>query len=183
MRWPRLLLALIFVPLAACAVNSRSAVITTAHMPYTLDAGDVLAVTVYGDESLSKSFRVDDSGAISFPLVGPVTVRGRTPAAAASAIAAALTHGFMRNPSVTAQIESYRPIYVQGAVKTGGQFAYVPGMSVRAAVSTAGGYSETADSGHATLYRKDGDVTVKSTVKPDFPVYPGDTIVIAERWL
>ena len=89
----------------------------------------------------------------------------------------------MRNPNVSVEIDTYRPFFIQGAVKTGGQFAYVPGMTVRAAVSTAGGYSDTANRNRVTVYRKRGDQIDKANVDLDFPIYPGDTIVVAERWL
>jgi polysaccharide export outer membrane protein len=56
-------------------------------------------------------------------------------------------------------------------------------MTVRAAVSTAGGYSDTANRSRAMIYRKDGEQMQKAGVDLDFPIYPGDTIVIAERWL
>jgi polysaccharide export outer membrane protein len=56
-------------------------------------------------------------------------------------------------------------------------------MTVRAAVSTAGGYSDTAQRQRATIYRKIGDQMQKSVVDLDFPIFPGDTIVISERWL
>ena len=88
----------------------------------------------------------------------------------------------MRSPNVAAEIDMYRPFFIQGAVKNGGQFPYVPGMTVRAAVSTAGGYSDTANRNRATIYRKQGDDMAKQTVDLDFPIYPGDTVVVPERW-
>ncbi|HVY52522.1 MAG TPA: polysaccharide biosynthesis/export family protein [Devosia sp.] len=184
MRWLQLLLVLLLVPLAACSLNGKmSSYPVEASGPYTLDGGDVIAVAVYGDDSLSKTYKVDDTGTVSLPLVGPVPVRGLTVNQAAGAIAAALANGFMRNPNVAVQIDTYRPFYIQGAVKNGGQFAYVPGMTIRAAISTAGGYSDTANRSRATIYRRQGAQMIKSNVGLDFPIYPGDTIVIAERWL
>ena len=56
-------------------------------------------------------------------------------------------------------------------------------MTVRAAISTAGGFSDTADRGRAIVYRRQGKEMVKGVVGLDFPIYPGDTIVISERWL
>lgn len=183
MRWLQLLFLLLAVPLAACSLNGRVAAYPTPeHGAYLLDAGDVIAVSVYGDDSLSKTYKVDDSGMIAVPLIGPVTVRGLTVNQAAAAIAAALANGFMRDPNVAVQIDTYRPFYIQGAVKGAGQFPYVPGMTIRAAVSTAGGYSDTANRNRATIYRRVGERTVKTNVGLDFPIYPGDTIVIAERW-
>ena len=48
---------------------------------------------------------------------------------------------------------------------------------------TAGGYSDTADRNRAIIYRPQGKQMVKGIVGLDFPIYPGDTIVISERWL
>lgn len=184
MRWLQLCLVLLLVPLAACSLNGKvSTYPAEVTSPYALDGGDVIAVSVYGDDTFGKTYKVDDTGTVALPLVGPISVRGLTVKQAAGAIAAALANGFMRNPSVTVQIDTYRPFYIQGAVKNGGQFAYVPGMTIRAAVSTAGGYSDTANRNRATIYRKQGEQMIKTSVGLDFPIYPGDTIVIGERWL
>jgi polysaccharide export outer membrane protein len=55
-------------------------------------------------------------------------------------------------------------------------------MTVRAAISTAGGFRETADRGRAIVYRRQGEQMVKGTVDLDYPIYPGDTVVVIERW-
>jgi polysaccharide export outer membrane protein len=110
-------------------------------------------------------------------------VRGLTTVQAAAAIAAALANGFMRDPNVAAEIDTYRPFFIQGAVKNAGQYPYVSGMTVRAAVSTAGGYTDTANSNRVTIYRKLGGQMAKQSVDLDYPIYPGDTLVVPERWL
>jgi len=186
MHWLRLLLVVFVLPLAlaGCALNGRpSTYLVETKGPYALDTGDVVRVTVYGEAELTKSYRVDDAGSLALPLVGAINVRGKTTQMAAAAITAALAAGYIREPSVAVEIETYRPFYIQGAVKNGGQFPYVYGMSVRAAVSTAGGFSDTADRSKAIVYRRQGKEMVKGTVNLDFPIYPGDTIVISERWL
>ncbi len=184
MRWLRLLLFLLVLPLAACAINGKpSTYLVAVKGPYALDTGDVVRVSVYGEAELSRSYRVDDGGALALPLIGSVPVRGKTTQMAAAEITAALAAGFIREPSVAVEIETYRPFYIQGAVKTGGQFPYVYGMTVRAAISTAGGFSDTADRTKAIVYRRQGKEMVKGIVGLDFPIYPGDTLVVSERWL
>ncbi|MBN9311173.1 MAG: polysaccharide export protein [Devosia sp.] len=184
MRWLRLLLLLLLVPLAACATNGAPAsYLVEVKGPYALDTGDVVRVSVYGEAELTKSYRVDDGGALAIPLVGAVKVRGRTTQQAAAAITAALAAGYIREPSVAVEIDTYRPFFIQGAIKNGGQFPYVYGMTVRAAISTAGGYAESADRTRAAIYRRQGDQMVKGLVNLDFPVYPGDIIVVSERGL
>jgi polysaccharide export outer membrane protein len=184
MRWLQLFLLLVLLPLGACSLNGKT---TTYSLEprnvYTLGGGDVIRVKVYGDETVTGTYKVDDAGTVSMPLVGQLPVAGMTTAQTAGAIAAALANGFVRNPDVAVEIETYRPFFIQGAVRGGGQFPYVSGMTVRAAVSTAGGYSDTAQRQRATIYRKVGGTMQKSVVDLDFPIYPGDTIVISERWL
>jgi polysaccharide export outer membrane protein len=184
MRWLRLFFVLLLLPLAGCALNARpSTYLVEVKGPYALDTGDVVRVTVYGEPEVTKSYRVDDAGAISLPLIGTIPVRGLTTQMAAASITAALANGYIRDPSVAVEIETYRPFFIQGAVKNGGQFPYVYGMTVRAAVATAGGFGETADRTRAIVYRRQGKEMVKGAVRLDFPIYPGDTVVILERWL
>lgn len=184
MRWLQLCLLLVLLPLAACSLNGKTTTYSLeTRSVYTLGGGDAIRVKVYGDDTVTGSYKVDDAGTVSLPLVGQIHVEGRTTAETAAAIAAALANGFVRNPDVAVEIETYRPFFIQGAIKLGGQFPYVSGMTVRQAVSTAGGYSDTANRQRATIYRKVGEQMQKSVVDLDFPIYPGDTIVIAERWL
>lgn len=178
MRWLQLCLVLILMPLAACAANRTSVVDLTIAGPYLVEAGDVLRVSVYGEESLSKTYKVDGAGQISFPLAGPITVRGKTSTQVSGAVAAALS-GFMRHPDVSVEIDTYRPFYIQGGVASAGQYAFVPGMTVRAAISTAGGFEGGTDGpNRVTIYRTINGQIVKSSVDLDFPIYPGDTIIV-----
>jgi polysaccharide biosynthesis/export protein len=174
---------LLLVPLAACALNGRpDAHLASEQPPYLLDTGDVVRLTVYGEADLTRSFRVEDSGALSLPLVGQVQVRGKTTQMASAAISAALAAGYIREPSVAVEIETYRPFYIQGAVKNSGQYPYVYGMTVRAAISTAGGYAEATERAAVVIHRRVGGRMVKGVAGQDFPVFPGDTIVVGSRF-
>ena len=182
MRSLRQLSLLLLLLLAGCAVSPRTEYLPAAHQePYALDTGDVVRVSVYGEPELTNSYRVDDSGALSLPLVGNVPVRGKTTQSAAIAITSALKSGFIREPSVAVEIETYRPFYIQGGVVSGGQYAYVYGMTLRAAISTAGGFSDLTAPKHATLYRRVGDETLETVVTMDFLIRPGDSIVVPGR--
>lgn len=182
MRWLRLVALLAVVAVAGCATTASESYLLEPEGPYRLDTGDAVRLTVYGEEQLSDVFRVDDAGQLSLPLVGAVAVRGLTTREAAAQIGAVLAQGFIRTPDVAVEVAEYRPFYIQGEVAGSGQYPYVYGMTVRAAVSTAGGYTDTANRTLAVVYRRQGDTMVKGRVGLDFQIYPGDTVVIEERF-
>jgi polysaccharide export outer membrane protein len=72
---------------------------------YRLDAGDKLRIVVYGQEGLT--YAIDASGSTTMPLIGSVPARGRTQARLASEITAKLRNGYIRDPSVAVEIESF----------------------------------------------------------------------------
>ena len=149
---------------------------------YRLDAGDKLRVVVYGQEGLTNTYAIDAGGSITMPLIGPVPARGRTPAGLAAAITAKLRNGYIRDPSVAVEIESYRPFFILGEVAAPGQYPYVPNMSVESAVAIAGGFSPRARRDSVTLTHADASGPMRVVVPLGTPVSPGDTVLVGERW-
>jgi polysaccharide export outer membrane protein len=154
----------------------------TYDAAYRLDAGDKLRVVVYGQEGLTNTYAIDAGGAITMPLIGAVPARGRTPAELASAIAGRLRGGYIRNPSVAVEIESYRPFFILGEVAAPGQYPYVPNMSVESAVAIAGGFSPRAKRDRVTLTHTDAYGSSRYVVPLGTPLSPGDTVFVGERW-
>jgi polysaccharide export outer membrane protein len=81
---------------------------------------------VYGQEGLTNTYLISAGGTITMPLIGAVPARGRTPQGLAAEISARLRNGFIREPSVAVEIESYRPFFILGEVQAPGQYPYVP---------------------------------------------------------
>ena len=151
-------------------------------LPYQLDAGDRLRVVVYGQEGLTNTYAISAGGTITMPLIGAVPARGRTPQGLASDIAARLRNGFIREPSVAVEVESYRPFFILGEVQAPGQYPYVPNMTAESAVAIAGGYSPRAKRDRVTLTHTDASGTSRVIVPPGTPISPGDTVLVGERW-
>ena len=149
---------------------------------YALDSGDKLRVVVFGQEGLSASYSVDTSGRITMPLIGAVNARGMTPAGLQQAIAAKLKNGFVREPHVAVEVELYRPFFILGEVTLPGQYPYVPNMTVETAVAIAGGYTPRAFKHKIEISKQVNGLTEKRVVSPNYPVRPGETVHIAERW-
>jgi polysaccharide export outer membrane protein len=160
----------------------------TAPMPvahetaYRLDAGDRLRIVVYGQEGLTNTYAIDAGGSITMPLIGSVPARGRTPAGLASEIAGKLRKGYIREPSVAVEIESYRPFFILGEVQAPGQYPYVPNMSVESAVAIAGGFSPRAMRDRVTLTHTDSSGSMRVVVPLGTGLSPGDTVLVGERW-
>jgi polysaccharide export outer membrane protein len=149
---------------------------------YTLDSGDRLRVVVFGQEGLSSSYSVDSSGRITMPLIGAVHARGMTTAGLQQAIVAKLKNGFVREPHVAVEVETYRPFFILGEVTLPGQYPYVPNMSVETAVAIAGGYTPRAFKYRIEVSRPVNGMIERKVVSAAYPVRPGDTINISERW-
>jgi polysaccharide export outer membrane protein len=151
-------------------------------MPYHLDAGDRLRVVVYGQEGLTNTYSISAGGTITMPLIGAVPARGRTPQGLAGEIAARLRNGFIREPSVAVEIESYRPFFILGEVQAPGQYPYVPNMTAESAVAIAGGFSPRARKDRVTITHSDASGTSRVIMPPGTPISPGDTVLVGERW-
>jgi polysaccharide export outer membrane protein len=151
-------------------------------MPYHLDAGDRLRVVVYGQEGLTNTYSISAGGTITMPLIGAVPARGRTPQGLAAEITARLRNGFIREPSVAVEIESYRPFFILGEVQAPGQYPYVPNMTAESAVAIAGGFSPRARKDRVTITHSDASGTSRVIMPPGTPISPGDTVLVGERW-
>jgi polysaccharide export outer membrane protein len=149
---------------------------------YRLDAGDKLRVVVYGQEGLTNTYAIDAGGTITMPLIGQVPARGRTPAALAAEIAARLRRGYIREPSVAVEIETYRPFFILGEVAAPGQYPYVPNMTVESAIAIAGGFSPRAKRDMVTLTHSDAGGAARYEVPLGISLGPGDTVLVGERW-
>ena len=150
--------------------------------PYTLDSGDKLRIVVFGQDALSNNYTVDAQGQVMLPLVGGVEARGLTTAQLAGAITGRLKSGFVRDPSVAVEIETYRPFFVLGEVTFPGQYPFVPNMTVENAIAIAGGFTPRASKDKVTITRKVQGVPTHTALPLRYPIRPGDTVEISERW-
>ncbi len=149
---------------------------------YRLDAGDKLRVVVYGQEGLTNTYTIDASGSITMPLIGQVPARGRSPASLAAEISGRLRNGYIREPSVAVEIESYRPFFILGEVQAPGQYPYVPNMTVESAIAIAGGFSPRARRDLVTVTHTDASGVARYVVPLGTALGPGDTVQVGERW-
>ena len=154
----------------------------TGHEPYLLDTGDRLRVFVYGQPNLSRLYTVDQVGNIAVPLIGSVRARGRTTVELERTIAARLGREYVKDPQVTVDVAQNRPFFILGEVRLPGQYPFVSGMTVEQAVAIGGGYSERASRRSYRITRKLGALVDQIEAPGDYPLCPGDTVYVYERF-
>jgi polysaccharide export outer membrane protein len=116
--------------LFAAAASDADVSTTTSVDEYQLGAQDRINVIVFGAETFSGEFAVDESGAIAVPLLGPVPAANRTPRQLEEDLEARLRETYMRDPHVTVSVLEMRShgISVLGAVNAPGVHQ-VPGKA------------------------------------------------------
>jgi polysaccharide export outer membrane protein len=85
-------------------------------------------------------------------------------------------------PGDTVFIPQAPKVFVSGEVRNPGAYSYAPGMTVRQAISLAGGFTEHASSGRLRVVRQSDGKAREIKVKIDDVVKPGDTLVVKESW-
>lgn len=166
----------------AAAPQAYASAPANAGQAYTLDSGDKLRVVVFGQDGITNSYMVDAGGNISLPLIGTVPARGYSTQQLSRMITERLKQGYVREPHVSVDVESYRPFFILGEVTNPGQYPYVPNMTAETAIAIAGGFAPRAQKGKVEISRNLPGQQFKGDVPTSFALKPGDTIVVKERW-
>ena len=151
---------------------------------YELGPQDKLAVTVFGEDELTRSVTVDADGGFDFPYIGRVKAAGLTVRGLQAELQQRLgpPRGPLVSPQVTVEIESYRTqyVHVQGAVSNPGMVAMTGAMSLMEAISKAG--SPTQDAGPYVLIhrRQPGTTGDQPVVKPGASTQPPQRVALAD---
>ncbi|MBG9390076.1 polysaccharide export protein EpsE [Caenimonas aquaedulcis] len=189
----KLLQTILAVALAASAAvaGAQNAPKALASNDYKLGAGDTIKIQVYQNPDLSMEARVSESGSISYPLVGSVSVGGLTISDAEKKIAAALKQkDILKQPQVNINVAQVRgnQVSVVGQVNRPGRIPLETfNMRVSEVIAAAGGISPTGDetvvvSGmrNGQPFRKEVDLGAMNAGQQvdDVIIMSGDTISV-----
>ena len=171
------LLVTVFLLSPLVAESSSQSVGATG---YRLGPNDVIRIQVFGEDDLSVESKIDGDGNIRLPLLGTVTVGGKTITELQGTLTERLAAGYVRNPRVTIHIVKHRNFYLSGGVKSPGGYSYEEGLNVQKAISLAGGLTEKSERGALHILRRIGGQEETLPVQLDTLVLPDDIIVVAE---
>lgn len=158
---------------------------------YRLLPGDLINISVWGEDQLNSDVRVLPDGSISFPLAGRVNVKGKTTTQVERSLAARLKK-YIPEAQVSVIVSSPdgNRIYVLGQVKKPGAVVMPnASMTVTQALSMAGGLDRFARENKIKILRNTGEGQIQAQVRyqdiisgedltTNYQLMPGDTIVV-----
>jgi polysaccharide export outer membrane protein len=125
---------------------------------FLLGPEDVLTVTIWKNQDLSREVVVRPDGMISMPLVGDIQATGLSANLLAKRIAERLTE-YMASPIVFVQLKEVNSyfIYVLGEVARPGKYPLKSYANVMQGISLAGGFTVYAKKNKIKVLRVSGD--------------------------
>lgn len=179
--------------------------ISWAQDSYKIRSGDVLRVEVLEDQSLNRDVPVLPDGSIAFPLIGDVSVRGKSLAQVRQAIVSGLAPNFAAPPNVfvtvrqlAAQEETQSTgtfdVYVMGEVNRPGKVEVKYGTNLLQLLAESGGFTKFAatkriqlhrssSSGQTQVYQFNYKAIENGAAAQAIRLRSGDVVVVPERKL
>ena len=189
------LLILLVAMLGGWQAHDSDAIGATPTAPavdpgYRLGAEDVLLISVWKDEQLTREVVVRPDGMFSFPLVGDIQAEDRTVDEIRTDLVKRLTK-YIPNPNVSAAVTkvlSYK-IYVVGRVNKPGEYLIGHYTDVLQALSLAGGLTPFASENDIKVIRRlkgqqkvflfrYGDVRKGQDLEQNILLQRGDSIMV-----
>ena len=137
------LVVLLMVSVQGCTTHQKSiAKDTVQSNDFLLGPEDVLEITVWRNQDLSRQTVVRPDGMVSMPLIGDVQASGMTATQLAAKIADRLKE-FKESPAVSVsvkEVNSYN-VFILGEVQKPGKYQLKTHTSVLQAIALAGGFT------------------------------------------
>jgi protein involved in polysaccharide export with SLBB domain len=158
-------------------------ILPAANVANRIQAGNVVKVSVYGEDGLTGSYTVDPSGNIRMPLVGGLRAEGFTKDELEREITRRYASGnFLQDPKVIVDVVSFQPIYILGETLRPGAYPYSSGLNVLTALTLAGGPTYRA-SRSSILIQHAGETNWQEyPLTAAVTIAPGDLIRVPERY-
>lgn len=144
---------------------------------YYLGEGDQVNIAVAGEPDLTMRFMLDSAGVITFPYIGQLSLKGKTPEDVGAELTRRLSGDYLQNPMVTVTVSEFRKFFIMGEVRKADGYAWAPGLTVEKAIALGGGFTDRADKKDLNL-RLAGSNQLLENVDPRHSVHAGDTVIV-----
>lgn len=174
--------SLLGVALLFGLLSGAGAVAQSGNAVYRLAPGDQINIVVFGESDLSMTFRLNDTGTLSYPFLGELKLEGLSVGEVEQLITEGLKGPYLVNPDVTVSIGEYRAFFVNGEVRRPGAFPYQPGLTLEKAIALAGGFTERASRNKVEVIRGSEPGAAARRIKLAEPVFAGDVITVQQSF-
>ena len=159
---------------------------------YIIGAEDVLEITVWRNQDLSKTVQVRPDGRISMPIIRDITAVGKTPSQLAEEMTNKLKE-YVQNPVVAVSLKEVHSsnIFVLGEVVRPGRYPLLSKTTLLQGVTIAGGFTPIAARNQIVIFRctesapgmkrltaSYDDIVLRGGITENFELKSGDTVVI-----
>ena len=129
--------------------------------PYIIGPGDILDISNWKDESLTKAVVVLPDGKISFPLIGVFQAAGKSIPELKSEIQSEIIK-YVPDPVLTVEVRQVNSmlIYVIGRVNSPGKFVLNANVTALQALAMAGGLNPFAKKDKIRIIRQNANQSV-----------------------
>ena len=183
-------LAVLAAPACRATLSGPWPPIEATVQEYRIGPGDVIRVAVFGNNDLSSRITVRPDGRITLPLLGEISVTGKT----VNEVTREITEGYRRFVQdarvavVIEEVHSYR-VYVLGKVTRPGEFESRTPLTISQAMALSGGTTRGANVDNIVVLRRgtngrDERYEVSLTdilegqTQQNFTLRTGDTIMV-----
>jgi len=158
---------------------------------YRLAPRDLLEISVFQVEDLTKTVEVNSRGEIALPLIGNVQASGRTASELEQEIARKLGESYLQSPQVSVFVKEYRSqmVTVEGAVNKPGVYEVPGSASLLQVIAKAEGIDRVGDPSGVTIFHNQNGkrisvtydvIAIRKGQVEDPHVVGGDTVVVNE---
>lgn len=181
---------------ASAATGAMSAVNTERNIQggdsgYVIGPSNLINIKILGQSGLQETFRVDEGGFITHPLLGRVKISGMSVAQAENMIREELSGDYIRDPNVIIFVIEHSHFSVLGEVRKPGNYEILGRLSLLEGISIAGGFTPVANEKRIKVLRHDqgGEKTffinlkdILDGRKPGVDIQAGDVIEVEKSF-
>ena len=145
---------------AASAPQGPGSPVAAVDSSYPIGPGDILGISIWKDDALTKEVVVLPDGLISFPLLGLIKAAGKTVAQLKSELEERISQ-YVTDPVLNVEVKQVNSmiVYVIGRVNAPGRFNLNTNVNALQALATAGGLNPFAKRDKIKILRQEGDKT------------------------
>jgi protein involved in polysaccharide export with SLBB domain len=171
-------LASLLLPFGAMAAQS---VASSSLASPALQPGDIVRLRIWREPDLSGDFPVDETGVVTFPKLGEISVIDESTESLKAKLVSAYKE-YLRNPSI--DVVLLRRVNILGAVRTPGLYPVDPTMTVADALALAGGATPDGDRQRVDVIRRGERTRIRladAARIADLSLRSGDQLFVPDR--